>query len=380
MDVAVVCPPGLEALCNRELEKLGIRTKTPGVGLVEFRGNARQLYMANVWLRTAGRVMVRLATFRATDFQHLQEHASRIDWERWVPAGFAPKFRITTNASRLYHTKAIAQRLHQVTMAPSLGEPEQLFIVRLERNTVTISVDSSGDALHQRPWRTDIGAAPLRPTMASGLLQAVEWNGQRPLIDPFCGSGTIGVEAALAALGLPPGGERSFAFHHWPTFEPGSWASVAGTVAAAQEAAEQMELPAIELSDRDTSAVAAAEANAERAEVANHIQFDRRVVSHLPGRTGSGLVATNPPYGKRMSATAERAKLSSLYKRLGDVVRERLPGYDLALVTSEPSLARRADKRVDRVARFRHGGLQVGVYHRSQPVDGTTRDSEETHG
>ncbi len=363
-DVAVVCPPGLEDLCRAELKALGIKPKTGTTGLIEFTGNARQLYTANVWSRIAGRILVRVATFRATDFQHLQDHAMRIDWDRWVPSGFAPKFRISTNASRLYHTKAIAQRLHQVSLPPSLGEPEQLFVVRIERNTVTISADSSGQALHQRPWRTDIGAAPLRPTMAAGLLRAVGWNGAVPLVDPFCGSGTIGIEAALSALGLPPGGEREFAFHLWPGFEPGSWASVAATVAAAQEAAAQIDLPPIELSDRDASAVAAAEANAERAEVAHHLNIERRVVAHVPGRTGPGLVATNPPYGRRMGAGTEASRLSGLYKRLGAVVRERLPGYGLAVATSDPSLARRADGRMDRVAGIRHGGLRVGFYHR----------------
>jgi len=287
-EAAAVCPPGMEECAKQELKALGIRPKAAGVGLVEFKGNARQLYAANVWLRSAGRVVVRLATFRATDFQHLQEHAARIPWDRWVPAGYAPKFRISTNASRLYHTKAIAQRLHQVSLAPSLGEPEQLFVVRIERNTVTISADSSGQALHQRPWRTDIGAAPLRPTMAAGILATLGWTGQVPLVDPFCGSGTIGIEAALAAAGLPPGGQREFAFHLWPDFEAGSWASVAGTVAAAQTKAESVNLPPIELSDRDTSAVAAAQANAERAEVARHLSIERRVVSHLPARSGPG--------------------------------------------------------------------------------------------
>ncbi len=376
-EVAVVCPPGLEELCRDELKGLGIKSKVAGPGLLEFNGNARQLYTVNVWSRIAGRVMVRVAIFRATDFQHLQEHAMRIAWDRWVPSGFAPKFRISTNASRLYHTKAIAQRLHQVSLPPSLGEPEQLFVVRIERNTVTISADSSGQALHQRPWRTDVGSAPLRPTMASGLLQAVGWGGAFPLVDPFCGSGTIGIEAALSALGLPPGGEREFAFHHWPGFEPGSWASVAGTVAAAQQAADGIDLPPIELSDRDASAVSAAEANAERAEVANRLTIERRVIAHLPGRSGDGLVATNPPYGKRMGSGADRARLNGLYKRLGAVARERLPGYGLAVVTSDPSLAKRADGGVNRVAGILHGGLRVGFYHRPAGLEEDTEQGVE---
>ncbi len=379
-EVAVVCPPGLEDLCGDELKALGIKAKVSGTGLLEFTGNARQLYMANVWSRIAGRILVRVAIFRATDFQHLQDHAMRIDWGRWVPTGFAPKFRISTNASRLYHTKAIAQRLHQVSLPPSMGEPEQLFVVRIERNTVTISADASGQALHQRPWRSEIGAAPLRPTMAAGLLRAVQWDGSVPLVDPFCGSGTIGIEAALAGLGLPPGGEREFAFHHWPGFDTGSWASVAGTVASAQRAADDIELPPIGLFDRDASAVAATEANAERAEVSDRISVERRVIAHLPGRSGTGLVATNPPYGKRMGSGPDRNRLSGLYKRLGAVVHERLPGYGLAIVTSDPSLARRADGGANRVAGIRHGGLRVGFYHRPADVSAAKAATDSTDG
>ena len=363
LQAAAVCPPGLEALCSAELKGLGLRPKPAGPGLVEFEANPRQLYAANVWLRTAGRVVVRLATFRATDFVHLQEHAAAIDWARWIEPGRAPRFRISTSDSKLYHTKAIAQRLHQVSLPPSIGEPEQLFVVRINRNTVTISVDSSGEALHHRPWRIDLGDAPLRPTMAAACLQAVGWDGSGPLIDPFCGSGTFPVEAALMALGLPAGGEREFAFHTWPSFDTGAWASVAGSVQAAYEAATSADAvrPEILASDRDPAMVAATMANAARAEVDHLITAEERVVSHLRGRDGTGLIITNPPYGKRLGS----AKLARLYGRLGAVARERLPGFDLAVLTAHRKLALQADAAAEPVLTFRHGGLGVRLYHRA---------------
>lgn len=326
--------------------------------MLEFDANARQLYSANVWLRTAGRVVVRVATFRATDFIHLQDHASRIEWDRLIPAGYAPRFRISSNQSKLYHTKAIAQRLHQVSLPPSIGEPEQLFIVRIDRNNVTISIDSSGDALHHRPWRTQQGDAPLRTTMAAAALALSGWDPATGLIDPFCGSGTIGIEAALLAAGLPPGGERPFAFHQWPDFEAGSWASVVGTIGSSVDRAEGT--GPIVLSDRDGDAVAMARANAERAEVADRVQFETKVVSHLGGSTGGGVVVTNPPYGKRMGT----GKLQTLYARLGAVVRERVPEYGLTVISPDRKLAKAADGRLRPVARFGHGGLAVEVFHR----------------
>lgn len=360
-----MCVPGLEAICSAELQALGLKPKPAGPGLLEFDANARQLYSANVWLRTAGRVVVRVGTFRATDFVHLQDHAARIEWDRLVPAGHAPRFRISSNQSKLYHTKAIAQRLHQVSLPPSIGEPEQLFVVRIDRNNVTISVDSSGEALHHRPWRTELGDAPLRTTMAAAALSLSGWDPTTGLVDPFCGSGTIGIEAALLARGMPPGGERPFAFHDWPDFDPGSWASVVGSIetawrTAAEQAGDSDAAPIV-LSDRDEAAVAMARANAEQAGVADHLRFETKVVSHVGGQQGPGAVVTNPPYGKRMG----RGKLNALYGRLGAVVRERLPGYGLTVISPDRRLAKAADGGLRPVAGFRHGGLPVEVYHRA---------------
>jgi putative N6-adenine-specific DNA methylase len=370
---AAICAPGLEAICSAELEALGCRPRPAGPGVVEFEANARQLYSANVWLRTASRVVVRVATFRATDFVHLQDHAAAVDWDRWIPPGHAPSFRVSANQSKLYHTKAIAQRLHQVSRPPSIGEPEQLFVVRIDRNTVTLSADSSGEALHRRPWRSDTGAAPLRPTLAAALLLASDWDPSTGLVDPFCGSGTIGIEAALLARGLPPGGEREFAFHLWPGFEPGSWASVVASIATSVERAGVApdSGPAILLSDRDRAATDGARANAARAGVADGVEIVTQVVSHLKARSGPGLVVTNPPYGRRLG----RDELAGLYGRLGAVVRERLPDYALALLTTDAGLARAADGRLRSRLRFRNGGLAVQLFHR--PAGAATRPRED---
>ena len=358
-EAAAICTPGLEAICSQELRDLGCRPKTVGPGTVEFSAKARQLYAANVWLRTANRVVVRIATIRATDFAHLQERAAEVDWSPWLGDGIAPSFRISTNESKLYHTKAIAQRLHQIVGAPSIGEPEQLFVVRIERNTVTISADSSGEALNRRPWRTDIGTAPLRTTMAAAIVLAAGWDPETSLVDPFCGVGTIAIEAALIARNRPPGGLRPFAFQTWPSFGPGTWASVTGQVAAAERRDRSVSVSA---SDRDATAIASARANAERSGVGDDIELTTQVVSHLRARSGPGLVITNPPYGRRVGD----GHLDGLYRRLGAVARERLPGHGLAIVCPDPKLAAIADGRLRSIARFRHGGLGVQLFSRPE--------------
>ncbi len=360
-EAAAICAPGLEVICSQELRALGVKPKTAGPGTVEFSANARQLYAANVWLRTATRVVARIATFRATDFLHLQERAAEVDWSPWLGDGVAPAFRISTNESKLYHTGAIAQRLHQIVGAPSIGEPEQLFVVRIERNTVSISADTSGEALNRRPWRTEVGDAPLRTTMAAAIVLAAEWDPGTSLVDPFCGVGTIAIEAALLARNRPPGGLRPFAFQAWPGFEPGTWASVTGQVAAAEGVDRTVTISA---SDRDGTAIAAAQANAERAGVSDDIEFTKQVVSHLRARQGPGLVVTNPPYGRRVGD----GRLDGLYRRLGTVARERLPGHGLAIVCPDAKLAATVDGRLRSIARFRHGGLGVQLFSLPPPL------------
>ena len=370
--LAVICTPGLEPWCRAEMEALGLRPKPAGPGTFEADATTRQVYACNLWLRTASRVVVRVATFRATDFGRLQAAAAAVDWSPWLADGTAPKFRISSNDSKLYHTDAIAQRLHQVVGPPSLGEPEQMFVVRIERNTVTISADASGDALHHRPWRTELSPAPLRTTMAAAALAAAGWRGETSLLDPFCGAGTIPIEAALAALGLPPGGRRPFAFHTWPSFEAGTWASVVAGILA-----EPGALPdgvTITGSDRDPAMVRAAEANAERAGVAGHVQFAEGVVSQLKARPGPGLVLTNPPFGRRLGDH----RLDGLYRRLGAVVNQRLAGWDLALICPERRLAHLADGRLAPLARFRHGGLPVELLHRPAPGDARPEAEQAT--
>lgn len=365
-DAAAICTPGLEEICAQELKDLKLKPKTTAAGVVGFKANHRQLYAANVWLRTATRVVVRMAKFRATDFAHLEERSREVDWKQWLPKGFAPEFRITSKESKLYHTDAVAQRLHLVVGPPGMPEregqsaqPVQRFTVRIYQDIVTVSVDSSGEGLQRRPWREDIGVAPIRPTMAAAMLLGSGWSGERDLVDPFCGSGTIVIEAALIAMGMPPGGDREFAFQHWPDFEPGTWASVKGTIASSARAATV----SIEGSDRDPNVIDIARLNAERAGVADAVSFTPLVVSHLKGHSGSGLIATNPPYGKRVGD----GDLNALYRKFGSVVRERFPQWDMTVVASDARLVRNIDRSLKPVSRFGHGGIPVKVFTRSAP-------------
>lgn len=355
-EAVAICTPGLESLCEAELRSLGMKPKTGTAGVIEFRCNNRQLYAANVWLRTASRVMVRFASFKATDFAHLQERADELDWKRWIPSTHRAEFRVTCHKSKLYHTDAIAQRLHQVVGPPSIGEPVQPFNVRIDRDIVTISVDSSGVPLNHRAWRTEIGIAPLRPTMAAGMLLASGWTGETPLLDPFCGSGTIAIEAALIAKGLPPGGDRKFAFQDWAEFEAGAWASVN----AAAKKPKDVSIT-IEAADRSGGAVESTTYNAKRAGVSDIVTVTEAVISDIAARDDAGLVCTNPPYGKRVGD----GDLTSLHQRFGTVLREKRPQWALTMVTPDRRLGINTDRRLSPLTAFGHGGLKVTVLNRA---------------
>ena len=249
-DALAVCAPGLEGVLDEELAALGVRRRRVTKGGVSIRVSTRELYAANVWLRTASRLLVRIGRFRATGFRDLEREVAAMDWSPWLAEGSAVKLRVSSGSSRLHHTGAIAERIENALGGGDSrrngdhGDGDtQAFVVRVQRDVVTISVDASGDNLHRRGWRLATAKAPVRETLAAAMVLASGWRGDRPLLDPLCGSGTIAIEAALLAQGRAPGANRTFAFQRWPSFEPGTWASVHADVQRAEVAAGAPDRP-----------------------------------------------------------------------------------------------------------------------------------------
>jgi putative N6-adenine-specific DNA methylase len=236
-------------------------------------------------------------------------------------------------------------------------------VARVLGDRVTLSVDTSGEALHKRGWRQEVSRAPLRETLASAIVLAAAWDAASPLVDPFCGSGTIVVEAALQARDLAPGRDRGFAFQAWPDFEAGTWASVRGEVAS-----RARPLPAgavLAGRDRDAGAVEAARANAARAGVGDDVTFTRAALSDFDApATGAGRAArrgwivTNPPYGARVSSGHD---LRDLYARLGDVARRHVPGWRVAILAADTRLAAQAHLRLETLLATTNGGIDVSL-------------------
>jgi putative N6-adenine-specific DNA methylase len=358
LECFAVCSPGLEAVVAGELLDRKLRIGRPERGGVPFRATTRQLYAANVWLRTASRVLVRVAAFRARTFAQLEREAAALAWQQWVGPDNRVQLRVSSSASALYHTGAIAQRVAAVAGGSSDVEaPPQLVVVRVRKDTVSVSVDTSGEHLHRRGWRLETAKAPLRETLAAAMVLGSGWDARAPFADPMCGSGTIAIEAALLALGRAPGGARHFAFERWPAFEPGTWASVREEVRRAEAEGAGRPVPLLLASDRDEGAVRAARANAERAGLGDALTVARAALTEsiagLP--EGPGWLVTNPPYGARIGGR----DLRDLYAALGELVRRDAPTWHVGMLVADRRLA--GHTRLPFTERFStaNGGIPV---------------------
>lgn len=369
--IVAVCSPGLEEFTARELQQLGLIDSQPASrprydpGGVEFKGSLPDAYRANLHLRSASRVLVRLGEFYASTFPELRRKASRLPWEKYLPPKRPISLRVICEKSRLYHEGAVAERLAgaigdrlgspppvQKCHEDSEGDLPQIIVVRLMNNLCAINVDSSGPLLHRRGYRLATAKAPLKETLASVMVMASGWDTACPLLDPFCGAGTIPIEAALLARRIAPGYHRRFAFMDWPHFDSKSWSEL---LSAARQASLSV-LPKIMASDRDAGAIRAARSNAERAGVADCIEFSCKAVSAIEPLPLSGWVVTNPPYGVRVSPTND---LRNLYAQLGKVLRARCPGWHATLLCGSIPLMRSTGLRFDRGISTLNGGLNV---------------------
>lgn len=359
-DILLVCPPGLEPLLRAEAAEAGFRDLRAVAGGVFCRGGWPEAWRANLTLRGATRVLVRIAAFRALHLAQLDRRARRLPWAATLRPDAPVRVEATCHGSRIYHAGAAAQRI-ETAIRESLGAPigpEGLrLLARIEDDLCVISVDASGEPLHRRGHKLAVGKAPLRETLAALFLRACDFRGAEPVVDPMCGSGTFVIEAAEIAAGLAPGRDRSFAFERLATFDPAAWAAMKTAAAAKARPPDLL----FHGSDRDQGAARMAAENATRAGVADWTRFARAAVSDLvPPEGPPGLVIANPPYGARIG---DARLLFGLYGALGKTLRERFAGWRVGIVTSEAGLARASGltfgppgPSVD------HGGLRVRLY------------------
>lgn len=392
--------PGLEGVAERELRALRLADVVGESGGVAFRAADAALFGANLHLRSVSRVLVRIASFTAKSFAELERRAKSVPWPTYVTPGARVVVRVTCRKSRLYHSDAVGERLAKSLTAavrdveigrapkddgdaesseshgasawakPVPAPPPQLFVVRLDHDVCTISADSSGELLHRRGYRLAVAKAPIRETIAAGVLLALGYDGSAPLVDPMCGSGTFAIEAALIARNIAPGIHRTFSCEAWPGFDAKVGKRARTAARAAQRPAAFVPILA---SDRDAGAIAATIANAERAGVAGDITIARLALSAIDPPPGSGLLVANPPYGARVG---ERASLRNLYAQIGNVARVRLPGWRIALVSADRSLEAHVKLPFEDVLAFSNGGIRVRLV--ATPPDGSRKTASPT--
>ncbi len=360
LELFFAAPPGLEPLLFDEAREAGFEGLEAVAGGVIATGGCKEVWRANLALRGASRVLVRIGAFRAAHLSELDKKARRLPWDVFLRPDGAVRVEAVCRRSRIYHSGAAAERIARA-IAETVGAPisddaEITIAARIERDAATISVDSSGALLHKRGAKAAVGKAPMRETLAALFLRACDWRGAEPLLDPMCGSGTFLLEAAEVAAGLAPGRNRAFAFERLAGFDPAAWAEMK---ASAPEPAG--DAPPILGFDRDAGAVAAARANAGRAGVAELIRLEAQPISDLRRPDAPpGLVIVNPPYGGRIGETG---KLKPLYAAFGRVMKERFAGWRVGLVTSAPGLARATGLDfASQSPPIPHGSLKIRLY------------------
>lgn len=362
-----VTAPGAEPFCRAELAALGLPGEATDGG-VAFSGRLEDLYRANLMLRTPNRILMRLFSFRALRFATMEKAAQAFAWELFIAPGALLEWRVTARHCRLHHTGAIAERLgaaanerlHGRSAAPAPPDraaPLQRVFVRGVDDRFTVSLDSSGESLYRRGIKTHGGAAPLRETLAAAALMQAGYTGEELLLDPMCGAGTFALEAALMAKDRPPGAARGFAFMNWPAFRPRRWEFLKQRAAGGTRA---FATPRILASDRDPQACERLEscirthglADAVSVSCRDFFAIDPQAEGLLPG-----LVALNPPYGRRLDT---RGRSRALRGELLTHLAARYRGWKLLLLAPHPVRMRRLPFRAE-VHRLAHGGLEIDL-------------------
>ena len=348
------CHFGMEAVLKREIIDLGYDITEVADGRVTFFGDEEALCRANVFLRTAERILIKVGSYHAETYEELFQGTRALPWEEYIPEN--GKFWVAKAASiksKLFSPsdiqsimkKAMVERLKKVYhVTERFAEDGESFPVRvfLMKDEVTVGLDSTGESLHKRGYRKLTAKAPIAENLAASLIMLTPWNSSRVLVDPFCGSGTIPIEAAMMAANMAPGMNRSFTAENWPhIIGKKNWYDTL------DEAAELVDLKVetdIQGYDIDDKMVTIARENAKLAGVEHLIHFQRRGVEQLSHPKKYGFIITNPPYGERLE---EKEALPALYRTIGERYRQ-LDSWSMYLITAydqaEKDIGRKADK------------------------------------
>ena len=356
-----VAAPGTEPWVADEIRSLGFKDIVEIEGGVEFEASLKGLMKANLWSRTASRLLVRLATFPARELSLLQRRISKLELNSFFRAGDSVRVKVTCKKSKIYHSGAAAERVaeslastHGLEVVKGDSKAPEL-VIRIHRDVVTVSLDSSGGHLHQRGQKVVLGKAPIRETLAAVALRAAGFDGNQPFIDPCAGSGTIVIEAAEVAANRAPGMFRQFAFQDWPCYRDKDWTKLV------DEAQSLMRRPEVGIFAFDQSAPAmkSCRANLESKGLLEFVETKCRPLRAGADAVGSsvGVLVANPPYGQRIGRERD---VRRAHKELGGWLCRSLDGWGAMITTPRLDLIEMMKCGLEPMsAPIYHGGTRI---------------------
>lgn len=366
-ELVVPCHFGMEAVTKREIYDLGYEITRVEDGRITFEGDAEAICRANVFLRSAERVLLLVGRFKATTFEELFQGIKALPWEEYIPQD--GKFwvkKASSIKSKLFSPsdiqsiakKAMVERMKNVYHTNWFEEDGAEYPIRifLLKDEVTVALDTSGDSLHKRGYRLATSKAPITETLAAALIMLTPWKKDRILVDPFCGSGTFPIEAAMIAANIAPGMNREFTAESWTNIIPKQlWYD---TVQEAEDMVEKDISVDIQGYDLDGEVVKAARENARRAGVDHLIHFQQRDVAKLSHPKKYGFIITNPPYGERLE---DKADLPELYTTIGEVYKN-LDAWSMYMITSYEDAERYIGRKADKNRKIYNGMIKTYFY------------------
>ena len=365
MQLIAISTFGIEAVVGRELIKLGYHDQHIENGRVTFSGDESAICRTNLWLRSADRVLIKIGEFKATTFEELFQQTKALPWDEWIPEDAEFPVDGKSIDSKLFSIsdcqaivkKAVVEKLKQKYHKEWFDESGPLYRIEvgLLKDVATLTIDTSGPGLHKRGYRKLVSNAPIKETLAAAMIMISRWNHERVLIDPFCGSGTIPIEAALIGKNVAPGMKRSFTAGNWSNIPAVLWKQ------AREEALDVVRKDGelrINGSDIDDEVMSLARYHAREAGVEKDVHFQRLPMADISSRFKYGFIICNPPYGERLGETSEVEKL---YRQMGSVFK----GFDTwsyYVITSYPQFERLFGRKADKKRKLYNGRIMCNYY------------------
>lgn len=364
-DLVATATFGLEAVVAQELKRLGYEPRIMDGGRIHFAAGPEAIPRANLWLRTADRLLIQVGAFPARTFDELFEGVKALPWADWLPKG--AEFPVSGKCVRsqlmsvpecqAITKKAVVESIKRARGGEWLVENGPLYRIEISllKDLASLTIDTTGAGLHKRGYRPVAAPAPLKETLAAGLVLLSGWRPERPFLDPCCGSGTIPIEAALLGLNLAPGIRRSFTAEAWPQAPAKLWAEARQEAADLADSANRLEIAG---ADIDPDMVGLAEEHAARAGVRREIKWRTAAFGAYRPEGGRGVLVANPPYGERIG---EEANLAALYREFGKEYRA-WADWSYNILAAEPAFERFFGRRADRRRKLYNGRIECQYY------------------